>query len=267
MNKNKKGKKYKFPDSFILVIGYMKIYFHLPYRQTEGIIKATGKNLPDHPSYSQICRRVNKLDDTSNGLDVDDVDNGGIIIAIDSTGIKVTNRGQWMTDKWDIKNKNKNKKGYLKIHIAVNIKTKEILALDVTDEKVYDGKVMEQLVEQVLENKNIKIESVLADGAYDSNKNFTYLQKKKIKPAIKVKKNSITSLKNYSLRNREVSSQIKDLFKWKKKRKYGHRWMAETVFSSIKRMFGEYVSAVKFQNMVKEMTMKVSLYNLFRRLA
>jgi hypothetical protein len=49
MNENENGKKYKFPDSFILIIGYMRIYFHLPYRQTEGIIKATGKNLPDHP--------------------------------------------------------------------------------------------------------------------------------------------------------------------------------------------------------------------------
>jgi hypothetical protein len=31
-----------------------------------------------------------------------------IVIAIDSIGIKVTNRGQWMRDKWHIKNKNKN---------------------------------------------------------------------------------------------------------------------------------------------------------------
>ncbi len=43
-----------------------------------------------------------------------------------------------MQDKWDVKNK----KGYLKIHVAVNIKTKEILALKVTDEKVHDSKVM-----------------------------------------------------------------------------------------------------------------------------
>jgi hypothetical protein len=61
---------------------------------------------------------------------------------------------------------------------------------------------------------------------------------------------------------------MKDMFKWKKKRKYGQRWMAkETVFSSIKRMFGEYTSANRFQNMVKEVTMKMSLYNLFRRIA
>ena len=63
----------------------------------------------------------------SNRLDIDDIDNDGVIIALDSTGINITNRVQWMADKWD--RKNENKKGYLKIHIAVNIKTKEILAL------------------------------------------------------------------------------------------------------------------------------------------
>ncbi len=166
MNENEKGKPYSFPNSFLLIIGYMRIYFHLPYRQTEGIIKASGKNLPNHPSYSQICRRVNKLDITSKKLD-DDYDDDGIIIAIDSTGIKVTNRGQWMQEKWRIKKK----KWYLKIHLAVKIKTKEILDLEVTDEKVQDGKIMEQLVEQVLENKDkdkdkdFHIKSVLADGS------------------------------------------------------------------------------------------------------
>jgi hypothetical protein len=141
-------------------------YFHLPYRQTEGIIKATvGKNLPDHPCYSQICRGVNKLDiDINNSIDDDDDDDVVIIIAADSTGIKVTNRGQWMQDKWDVKNK----KGYLKIHVAVDIKTKQILALEVTDEKVHDSKVIKNLVEGVLNNnRNVKIKSFIGDGAYD----------------------------------------------------------------------------------------------------
>ena len=126
MNEKKEGRKSRYPDSLILVIGYIKVYLHLPYRQTEGIVKATGKNLPNHPSYSQIYRRINKLDiDSSRSSSELDKDNNNIIIAIDSTGIKVTNRGQWMHDKWNAQNK---KKGYLKIHVAVNIKTKEIIA-------------------------------------------------------------------------------------------------------------------------------------------
>jgi hypothetical protein len=37
-------------------------------------------------------------------------------MVLDSTGIKVTNRGEWLPHKWNIR------KGYLKIHVAVDIK-------------------------------------------------------------------------------------------------------------------------------------------------
>ena len=51
-----------------------------------------------------------------------------------------------------------------------NIKTKEILALEVTDEKVHDSKVMKNLVDGVLNNNhNINIKSFIGDaGAYDN---------------------------------------------------------------------------------------------------
>ena len=39
--------------------------------------------------------------------------------------------------------------------------------------------------------------------------------------------------------------------------------MVETVFSYIKRTFGEYVNAKKFHNMTKELIIKASLYNMF----
>ena len=267
MNRNKKGKPFVFPDSFILAIGYIRYSFHLPYRQTEGIIKATGKRLPANPpNYGQICKRINKLNIEIKRDKTDD-NNDDIIVSIDSTGIKVTNRGQWMDEKWNTQNR----KGYLKIHVAVDIKTKEILALEVTDEKVHDSRMLKKLFDHVLDSSSsesniAKVKSVLADGAYDSNTNFQYLENKRIKPGIKVRKNSIISIRNNSLRNKQVIQQSKDFLKWKKKRKYGRRWMAESAFSSIKRTFGEHVSATRFKNMVKEMMIKVSLYNLFRRI-
>lgn len=96
--------------------------------------------------------------------------------------------------------------------------------------------------------------------------NQRYLKDKKIKHGIKVRKNSVVSFKNNMLRNKEVKLQTRDHLKWIKKRKYEHSWIAETAFSIIKRMFGEHKSATEFDNMVKEMTVKVSLYNLFRRI-
>lgn len=264
MNINKKGKPFVFPDSFILAIGYIRYLFHLPYRQTQGIIKATGKRLPANPpSYGHICKRINKLNIDIKRDKMDDDDD--LIISIDSTGIKITNRGQWMDEKWNTQNR----KGYLKIHVAVDIKTRKIIALEVTDEKVHDGKMLKKLVNHVLDSREpntVKIKSVLADGAYDSNPNFVYLEDKKINPGIKVRRNSIVSPKNNRLRNNEVKLQAKDLLKWKTKRKYGQRWISETVFSAIKRMFGEYTSSNRFQNMVKEIMIKVSLYNIFRRI-
>ena len=121
--------------------------------------------------------------------------------------------------------------------------------------------MLKKLVNHVLDNPDIMIVSVLAiDGALnDTNTNFQFLEQKGITLGIKVRKNPIISIRNNSLRNKEVRLQAKDdLLKWKTKRKYGHRWIAETAFSTIKRTFGEFVSATKFQNMVKEMTMKVS---------
>ncbi|MER5176106.1 MAG: hypothetical protein ABJB73_10080 [Candidatus Nitrosocosmicus sp.] len=52
------------------------------------------------------------------------------------------------------------------------------------------------------------------------------------------------------LRNLSVISQKNDLKSWKDSISYGHRWIVETVFSSLKRMFGEYVYSVRLKNMI-----------------
>jgi hypothetical protein len=86
MNENKKGRKFVYPKSFILVIGYMRTYFDLPYTQTERVIKATGKSLPKHPSYDHICKRINilKADFHSSIKTDDEFEDEGLIIAIES---------------------------------------------------------------------------------------------------------------------------------------------------------------------------------------
>ena len=63
MNKDKEGRKFVYPDSFIKLLGYMRAYFHLPYRQTEGVVREHASNsLPSIPHYSNINRRINRLD-------------------------------------------------------------------------------------------------------------------------------------------------------------------------------------------------------------
>ena len=40
MNRGKVGEPYDNPNSFIQLLGYMGVYFHLPYRQTQGVVIA-----------------------------------------------------------------------------------------------------------------------------------------------------------------------------------------------------------------------------------
>ncbi len=87
-----------------------------------------------------------------------------------------------MRDKWHIKNK----KGYLKIHIAGNVKSKKILSMKVTDEYVHDSKALPELVNDVIKSdKKITIGKLFADGAYDGNNIFRVLADKGIQPCIK----------------------------------------------------------------------------------
>jgi len=256
MNECKVGEPYDYPDSFIQLLGYIRVYFHLPYRQTEGLVRAhASTKAPCIPHYSTISRRINKLDIKINEKLGDD-----IVIALDSTGIKVANRGEWMRHKWHVR------RGYLKIHVAVDIKKKRILSLEVTSEEVHDGKMLKNLVDNTLKNNNT-VKTALGDGSYDSNNNFRYLSMNHIKPGIKTRKNSkVRPTGNCKARTMSVIRQQTNLKSWKHSVSYGHRWMAETVFSSMKRTFGEHVSARRFPNIIKEMFLKASLYNMFSKM-
>ncbi|HZD36558.1 MAG TPA: IS5 family transposase [Nitrososphaeraceae archaeon] len=149
----------------------------------------------------------------------------------------------------------------MKIHVAVDIKNNKIISLEVTSEEIHDGKMLKKLIDNASESNNVK--GVVGDGMYDSNKNFRYLSKKHIKPGIKTRSNSKVRPTNCNARNMAVIRQQTNLKRWKHSVSYGQRWMTETVFSSIKRTFGEYVTARKFHNMAKELILKASLYNMF----
>jgi hypothetical protein len=63
MNRGKPGEPFHYPDTFVLMLGYAKAYFHLPYRQTEGIVNGhAGDKILSIPDFSTISRRINRLD-------------------------------------------------------------------------------------------------------------------------------------------------------------------------------------------------------------
>jgi len=206
------------------------------------------------PDYTTIWWRVAKMKvnlESSVAMDKD------VTIAVDSSGIKVSNRGEWIHKKWRVQ------RGFIKVHIAVDTKTKQILAIEVTKDDVGDGRMLGRLVDG--SQSRVPLKRVIADVAYDSKANFRMLAKRAIDPLIRVRKNSSFKSGGCMARKFAVVEQLGNS-DWRRERGYGYRWIVESAFSSIKRVFGEYICAVKWINIVKELLLKASIYNLFMKM-
>jgi hypothetical protein len=236
MNRKKGGHPYEYPASYIQFLISIRYYCHLDYGSLEGFCRNLSRILDiPTPDHSTIHKRFLKMDFIPPALNSEE-----IVIAVDS-GIKVHNRGEWMREKWK-----RRRRGWIKIH-CIDIETKQIVAYEVTDEQTHDSKEFKDLVEKSQEKAKVK--RVLADKAYDSYDNFEFLQSRNIAPAIPVRKGAIDILKHP--RSKEARKQ-RNFDKWKDKKGYGMRWVVETAYSAFKRYFGEFVSAKKWDCMVKD---------------
>jgi len=261
MNRGKRGKPFGYPESLIEFLAFPRYYFGLPFRQEEGFLRAlaklvSGLEVPDHATiHRRICRLMPKFERSLRGLGDD------VVVAVDASGIKVTNRGEWRRELWG----DKSKKGFLKIHVAVDVKSGQILAMEVTDERVADTRKFEPLVKQASERANVRL--VLADTAYDSRENFNLLEANGIEPGIKPRRSSSGKAHGSWARRRAAREFLDDEKKWKRRVGYGRRWAAEGTFSNLKRTFGEFAAAKKFKNVAQEMMLKAFTYNVLLNLS
>ena len=108
-----------------------------------------------------------------------------------------------MKDKWNVQRR----RGYLKIHLTVDVKSKRILSVKITDDHKHDSRVLPELVENILKQKGEKITKVLADGACDNNSIFQFLNNRGILPCTRLRKNSKVKETNQFLRNLSVMLQ------------------------------------------------------------
>jgi len=116
MNNRKVGNPYLYPKSMIEFLAVLSPKFDC--RALSGIMRGISKLTYNFPviSYSQINRRINELDLTF------PVENSNIIfddvVGCDATGIKVSNRGEWIRHKWAVQ------RGWIKVVMLGNKKWK-----------------------------------------------------------------------------------------------------------------------------------------------
>jgi hypothetical protein len=247
MNQGKNGRPFKYPETFIQFSGLMYTFLHLPYRQLEGYLQALSGFIPELRSadYTTLWQRITKIK-----LNVPIPEND-IVVAVDSTGMKVTNRGDWMREKHGVEHK-----GWIKVHIAVDAKTRKPVTFEITDERTTDHEMVKPLLEK------LNLEDALMDGAYDKEDVFKFLKEKGVgDPGIKIRKNAI--VKAGSERAESVLQFQKYGYNsWRIVHQYGRRWAAESVFSAIKRIFGETVRAKSTEQMFNEVRRMLAFYSI-----
>jgi hypothetical protein len=247
MNKRKNGRPYRYPETFIQFSGLAYSFLHLPYRQLEGFLRALSGFVPGLSSadYTTLWQRISNLE-----LNIPVPDND-IVVAVDSTGIKVTSRGDWMREKHGIE-----RKGWIKVHVAVDVETRRPVTFEITDERITDQDMVKPLL------TDIKLKDSLMDGAYDKEEVFKFMKEKGVAmPGIKIRKNAI--VKAGSERAESVLEFKKYGYdSWKLVHNYGRRWAAESVFSAIKRIFGENVRATSKKGMFDEVSRMLNFYSI-----
>lgn len=254
----KVGHPFEYASSVILMICAVRNYFHLPYRQAEGFAKLLGGIWGAKiPCYSQICRRQKTLNIPLNINEAYYEDGGQPAdIIIDSSGLKVSNRGEWMRQKWKVR------RGFIKIHLTCDCKTHSITSVQVTDEHVHDSMQFKTLVSNAKERVR-KIGRVFGDTSYDSRENFNHVGSLGgAEPVIKPRKNSSGKSKGSYLRGKTAREFIKDPKEWKQKHEYGQRWQIETSISTFKRSLGECVTSILPFGIVNEVLSKCLTYNI-----
>jgi hypothetical protein len=257
MNKGKVGASFEYSHSYIHFLAFLKIGFKIAYRTVQGIIRGLADYLKiEEIHFTQLRRRMLKIKPSiSNNLDFTDEE--PITLIVDASGLTISKKGDYIEEKWIHE-----KKEFIKLHIAVDEESKKIVSFRITKGNVHDTKKFSQLVKESATKYDI--DKVYGDKAYDNRENFNILDDINAEPAISIRKNASTRSKGCPLRRDEVLLIKKLGYNgWKQLKDTGRRWIAEIVFSSLKRVLGEDLLSKEFKAQKIETGLKVMLYNKF----
>ena len=258
----KRGRQRTFSDAAIQFCLSIKCLFGLALRQSLGLVESLLRlagldwRVPD---FSTVCRRQKDLSvklpyrPSTTALD----------LLVDSTGIKFLGEGEWKCKKHGAEYRRQ----WRKVHLAIDARTLDIRAIEVTDNGTGDAPMLPELLSQIPPDEPIA--SVGGDGAYDTKACHAAIALRNAQAIIPPRKNARAwkgtqagaSSRNEALRAcQRLGRRI-----WKKWSGYHRRSLVETKMNCYKRL-GERVMARTFERQVTELHIRVALLNRFSQL-
>ena len=258
----KRGRPNSFSNIAIQFCLMMKSLYQLPLRQTTGFVQSLihlSALTWNTPNFSTLCRRQKYIDIPLHFTKT----KTPIHLLVDSTGIKILGEGEWKRKKHG----KSYRRQWRKLHIGIDANTKQICAVNITQNNIGDSQILPALLHQLPED--ISLSAVYADGAYDTKGCRSAIADINAIPIIPPRKNAQlwkeTTIYAYE-RNRQLEA-IKYLGRtlWKKWSGYHSRSLVETKMYCIKRL-GEKLMAKDFDRQKNELMARIAVLNKFTEL-
>ena len=212
----------------------LRTVFHQPLRQTEGLVgsllELIGLDLPV-PDHSTLSRRARTLAVAPQAA------SGPVHLLVDSTGVKLSEPGEWLVEKHGTQRR----RAWRKLHLGIDAKTGMIVASTLTSKEVDDAAELGALLDQV----DDPLAAVVADGPYDQDRVYDDVAEHSAEAAVVVPPRSTAVLSasaetNPTQRDRHIQAIAEQgRMSWQRTSGYTARAGAEGAMSRYKRIIGD----------------------------
>lgn len=175
--------------------------------------------------------------------------------AVDSTGLGISNSVAWSRAKYHDQKMLK-VKNWVKVHVAVGIKTGIISGIEITDKTGHDGAQFVSLLDQT--QRNFTVKEISADPAYSSKRNLFYATMNQMEPFIPFKDNTANTASG-------TWGRLYHYFQFNRVeflKGYGKRNNVEAAFGALKAKFGSTLKSRNREAQKNEALCKVICYNI-----
>lgn len=248
-----RGRPRLYADAAITCALLMREAYHLPLRQTQGLIcslfRIMSIDLPV-PHYSTLCRRARKL-----SIKLRAVSKRPVELLVDSSGFKVYGEGEWYTRL----RKQFKRRTWRKLHIAVDHDSGLIVSGVGSHKDLLDRFALAGLLNQVAS----RVEAVYADGAYDYKVCYKAIFERGGEAVIPPKERGVLHKQEWmESRNRNIKRMRRlGLDKWKQRSGYHKRSLVETAFHRLKKVFSDRLRSKRTEAQDTEMLMRCAALN------
>jgi transposase len=233
----------------------LRLVFHQPLRQTEGLMRSIADLLevdiaiPDHTTLS---RRGGGLTILPKCIDRTEP----LHLLIDSTGLKIYGEGEWLDQKHGIRSRRR----WRKLHLGIDAVTHEIVAVELTPDDVGDVSEIPDLLDLI----DADVASLTADGAYDGEAVYDAVAECHPEAVVIIppRATAVPGETGTTQRDRHIATIAQHgRIGWQRRSGYNRRSLVETAMYRYKTIIGRRLTARSLPNQRTEAKIGCNVLN------